>query len=258
MAKSLDQINATEREIWDENKLERSKVKRIRRHAYRFSDDRLKSKLQQFVQQTFEGKEVLELGSSEWYNWILHKATPKKVTCINISKSELNKGIERKQEANFEVDFQLMDANELEFQNESFDVVYGGAILHHLDIDKTIHHVYRVLKPGGYILFFEPLNMNPFYRLYRNLHPKQRTPDEHALVQSDFKLLRKKFTFEHEFLDFFTVVFGFISSKIFGDKYYGNFLNRTAYFLDVLFSKLPFTYPFFARVIIFGKKKPSK
>lgn len=253
--KSLDKINETEREYWDENKLERSKIKKLRRHAFHFSYKRQERILDKLIKQTFEGKEVLELGSHEWLGWIRGRVTPKKVTCINISQAELDKGISNAKGLPFEIDFHLMDANSLTFEDESFDVVYGGAILHHLDIEKTMNHVYRVLKPGGFILFLEPMNMNPVYKIYRKMNPKERTPDEHALVGVDFKIIRKKFTFRHVFFDFMSVFFGFVSLKIFGDKNYGNFINRIGYSLDVFLSKVPFLYVLFARVIIYGQKK---
>lgn len=255
MSKTLDKINETEREYWDENKLERSKIKKLRRHAFHFSYKRQERILDKLIKKTFVDKEVLELGSHEWLNWIKDRVTPKKVTCINISQAELDKGINNAKDLPFEIEFHLMDANQLTFEDESFDVVYGGAILHHLDIEKTLNHVYRVLKPGGYILFLEPLNMNPIYKIYRKMNPKERTPDEHALVGSDFKIIRKKFTFKHVFFDFVSVVFGFMSLKIFGDKNYGNFLNRVGYSIDVALSKIPFLYVLFARVIIYGQKK---
>jgi ubiquinone/menaquinone biosynthesis C-methylase UbiE len=253
--KSLDKINETEREYWDENKLERSKIKKLRRHAFHFSYKRQERILDKLIRQTFEGKEVLELGSHEWIGWINGRVVPKKVTCINISQTELDKGVKNAQDVPFDIDFHLMDANELTFEDESFDVVYGGAILHHLDIEKTMNHVHRVLKPGGFILFLEPLNMNPIYKIYRKMNPKERTPDEHALVNKDFKIIRQKFTFRHEFFDFVSVIFGFISLKIFGDKKYDNFINRIGHGIDVFLSKIPFLYVLFARVIIYGQKK---
>ncbi len=255
MSKTLEKINQTEREYWDEDKLERSKIKKLRRHAFHFSYKRQERILDKLISKTFAGKDVLELGSHEWLNWIKGKVEPNKVTCINISQAELDKGINNAVDLPYEIDFHLMDANELTFEDESFDVVYGGAILHHLDIEKTLNHVHRVLKPGGYILFMEPLNMNPVYKIYRKMNPKERTPDEHALVGSDFKIIKKKFTFQHEFFDFLSVVFGFLSLKIFGDKKYNNPLNRFGHGLDVLLSKIPFMYVLFARVIIYGRKK---
>ncbi|MFD2823569.1 class I SAM-dependent methyltransferase [Lacinutrix iliipiscaria] len=254
MKKSLEEIVKTEAEYYDGNKLERGKIRKLRRHAFHFSGKREAKVLDKIVA-TFHDKELLEIGSSSWLYWIKGKVMPKKITCINISEFRLNNCKKKAEGIPFEMDFLLMDANQLEFPDETFDVVYGGAILHHLDIEKSLNHVHRVLKPGGYILFTEPLNINPLYKIYRKLNPKERTPDEHALVLNDFKIIKEKFTFEHYFFDFFSVFTGFISLKIYGDKNYKNWINKTGYYLDVLFSKIPFMHVLFARVIIYGKKK---
>ncbi len=257
MPKTRAEINETEKEYWNEDKLDRTKIKQLRRHAFHFSYKREKKILQKLLKE-FNNKKVLELGSYSWAAWFNEDTKPKELTCINISENELNKGKALGKDRPFTINHILMDANELSFADDTFDVVFGAAILHHLDIQKTINHVYRVLKPNGIIVFLEPLNMNPAYRIYRKLNPQERTPDEHALVQSDFKILRQKFSFDHYFLDFFSVIFGFISLKIYGDKNYDNLINKFGHKLDVLFSKIPFMYVFFARVIIYGNKKSYK
>jgi ubiquinone/menaquinone biosynthesis C-methylase UbiE len=254
MKKTNAEIAKTEAEYWDEGKLDRTKIKKLRRHAFFYSYKR-EAKILDSIVQTFEGKELLEIGSHSWLLWIKGKTVPKKLTCINISQEQLNQGSKHAANVTFETEFHLMDANELTFPDESFDAVYGGAILHHLDIEKSIGHIHRVLKPGGYIMFTEPLNMNPAYKIYRKLNPKERTPDEHALVSSDFKIIRNQFTFQHYFFDFFSVFTGFIALKIYGDKKYDNWINKFGYTLDVMVSKIPFLHFLFARVIIYGKKR---
>jgi ubiquinone/menaquinone biosynthesis C-methylase UbiE len=53
-----------------------------------------------------------------------------------------------------------LNAEELFFADEQFDLVVGGAILHHLfSPDKAIAECARVLKPGGSAVFFEPFEM---------------------------------------------------------------------------------------------------
>lgn len=50
-----------------------------------------------------------------------------------------------------------LNAEELAFAPGSFDVVVGGALLHHLfDPGRTVARCADILKPGGIALFFEP------------------------------------------------------------------------------------------------------
>lgn len=254
MAKTRDEINQTEKDYWNEGKLDRKKIKKLRRHAFFYSYKRERKIINKLIED-FNGKDILEIGSYEWTFWFNEKTKPKSLTCINISEVELDNGKKHAATKSFPIEHCLMDANNLTFEDNTFDIVFGGAILHHLDIEKSIGHIHRVLKPGGKIVFIEPLNMNPFYKIYRKLNPQERTPDEHALVSSDFKIIKNKFTFDHYFMDFFSVITGFISLKIFGDKNYDNWINKLGYNFDVFFSKIPFLHPLFARVIIYGSKK---
>lgn len=89
--------------------------------------------------------------------------------------------------------FLMMDAEDMQFEDSSFDIVCGTAILHHLDVDKALREVARVLKPEGTAIFVEPLGHNPVINLFRKLTPSLRTKDEHPLVNRDFSLAKKFF-----------------------------------------------------------------
>lgn len=52
-----------------------------------------------------------------------------------------------------------LNAEELNFEDNSFDLVVGAAILHHLfNPEKTLKDCARILKPGGTAIFFEPFS----------------------------------------------------------------------------------------------------
>ncbi len=47
-------------------------------------------------------------------------------------------------------EFQVADAENLEFSDKSFDLVYSHGVLHHTpDISAAVREIHRVLKPGG-------------------------------------------------------------------------------------------------------------
>jgi SAM-dependent methyltransferase len=91
------------------------------------------------------------------------------------------------------LEFAVMDAERLAFDDNTFDLICGRAILHHLDLERSFREIARTLKPGGAGVFYEPLGHNPAIRLYRHLTPAIRTPDEHPLLMRDFRLARRYF-----------------------------------------------------------------
>lgn len=67
-------------------------------------------------------------------------------------------------------------AHDMPFPDNSIDVVFGIAILHHLDLDLVSREVRRVLKPGGRAIFQEPVRNSAVIRFLRSLVP-YRAPD---------------------------------------------------------------------------------
>jgi SAM-dependent methyltransferase len=59
------------------------------------------------------------------------------------------------------VHFQFVNSLEKDFAPESFDYVIGTAILCHTGYEKNLQALYRLLKPGGRLLFFEANYWNP-------------------------------------------------------------------------------------------------
>jgi ubiquinone/menaquinone biosynthesis C-methylase UbiE len=111
-----------------------------------------------------------------------------------------------------------MDAEQLDFPDESFDVIFGRAIIHHLDIKKANQEFFRVLKKDGRAVFIEPLGNNPFINFYRFLTPQARTFGEHPLVAKDIYNLKNKFEHIEQHNFYLFALLSFIWKMIFKNK----------------------------------------
>ncbi len=117
------------------------------------------------------------------------------VTGIDISPVAIEQAIEQARTEHLEdrLTFRVMDAEQLDFPNDSFDLVCGSGVLHHLDLNRAYAEIARVLKPTGVGVFEEPLGHNPAINAYRKRTPEMRTVDEHPLLMSDLALARRYF-----------------------------------------------------------------
>jgi SAM-dependent methyltransferase len=87
----------------------------------------------------------------------------------------------------------VMDAEQLGFHSECFEVVFGRAIAHHLDLEAISEELFRILKPGGQAVLIEPLGGNPLINRYRRRTPHARTVDERPLGTADLSRFKDRF-----------------------------------------------------------------
>lgn len=142
-----------------------------------------------------QANHVLELGCGQDSNaFFMARGGAAEVTGIDISSVAIEQAAQRAgRERITGTRFHVMDAEALEFPDNSFDLVCGVAILHHLDLNKTLSEIARTLKPGGTAIFLEPLCHNPIINLYRRLTPQLRTEDEHPLSMNDLRMAERYF-----------------------------------------------------------------
>ncbi len=87
----------------------------------------------------------------------------------------------------------------LAYPGESFDIIVGTRILHHVAIEPTAQDLFRVLKPGGVAFFWEPTYKVTFIRIMRKIYkalpcmPKRGTPHEHPLTRQEITTLQEAF-----------------------------------------------------------------
>jgi len=76
------------------------------------------------------------------------------LTCTDISQGMLDALSQTAGRLGIEVETACTDAERLPFPDNSFDLVFGHAILHHIpDLDAAFSEFRRVLRPGGRIAF---------------------------------------------------------------------------------------------------------
>lgn len=132
-----------------------------------------------------------------------------------------------------------MNAEELQFGDETFDIVFGHSVLHHTNLDITRREVHKVLKRGGKGVFLEPLGHNPLVNLFRKLTPSRRTPSERPLKIEDLSFFAEPFSaLKHrEFYLMALIAFPLLLSK--DGVVFQRVFNYLSQFDDSLFSHWP-------------------
>jgi ubiquinone/menaquinone biosynthesis C-methylase UbiE len=98
----------------------------------------------------------LEIGAGTGYFSLnlLQAGVVEDATCTDISAGMLETLEGNARALGLEVSTAACDATELPFEDESFDLVLGHAVLHHLPaLDRAFAEFERVLAPGGVLLF---------------------------------------------------------------------------------------------------------
>jgi ubiquinone/menaquinone biosynthesis C-methylase UbiE len=100
--------------------------------------------------------DALEIGSGTGYFSLnlLQMGTVERLTATDISPGMLSRLATTAEGLGLDVETVATEAEELPFEDESFDLVFGHAVLHHIpDLGRAFAEFRRVLRPGGAIAF---------------------------------------------------------------------------------------------------------
>jgi 2-polyprenyl-3-methyl-5-hydroxy-6-metoxy-1,4-benzoquinol methylase len=120
---------------------------------------------------------------------------------IDLSKNLIEFCKKEAQKEELTIEFKEMNAQIPDFEDESFDIIVGSRIVHHLpNIELFFKECKRLLKKKGYIAFIEPLKKNLIVELNRKFFtPQRRTIHEHPLYISNVLLAESVFgNIEHK------------------------------------------------------------
>ena len=159
------------------------------------------------VQQHYQpGKRLLDFGCGWGAFTVVFAKIGYQVDGFDLSEGNLRaaRALAERQGLAGQVTLIQQTAERLAYPDQSFDVVAGMDILHHVDIPAAIAECRRVLKPGGLAVFREPLE-NRYFDALRNSWPVRRilsndpsldrhiTHDEEKLAAVDLEAIRAVF-----------------------------------------------------------------
>jgi tRNA (cmo5U34)-methyltransferase len=93
-------------------------------------------------------------GAGNYTLMMLSKLPGLNCTLVDLSKPMLDKALERvSKETSNKVEILQGDIREVELEENHYDIILAGAVLHHLrddqDWETTFEKIYKMLKPGG-------------------------------------------------------------------------------------------------------------
>ncbi|MAZ47790.1 MAG: SAM-dependent methyltransferase [Halobacteriovoraceae bacterium] len=137
-------------------------------------------------------KKILELGCGLGEASVYFAMQGANVLATDISEGMTKKALELATRHHVNLEATVVSANDISaIPDNSFDYVYAGNLLHHVDIEKCVKMLHPKLKEGGSALFWDPIAYNPIINIYRNIATEVRTEDEHPLKRSDILIIEK-------------------------------------------------------------------
>lgn len=166
------------------------------------------------VRANIAGKRILEIGCGDGAHAQELLAFGAGYVCgIDISEKFIARAKER--EIPGQLEFANRDA--MDPIEGSFDIIFGRAILHHLDYRPVLKRLHEHnLRPDGFMIFMEPLGSHPLIRIFHAVASSAHTPDERPFYRQDLRWLRESFgRLEILPINYLSFPFGLLSSLVF-------------------------------------------
>ncbi len=145
-------------------------------------------------------RKILDIGCGRGNSFELldERFRPKTICAIEIDEALLKDAIHHGQQCHAHVTITLGNAEILPYPDNSFDMLFCHQSFHHIiQHELAMQEFYRVLKPGGILLFAEScrkfIHSLAIRLLFRHPMDVQKTADEYlALIQkAGFRILPK-------------------------------------------------------------------
>lgn len=138
------------------------------------------------------GRTVLDLGCGSGQNTLYLARRGANVVATDISAELIQVAVRRLQICGVAgVRFVVSSAHQLPLRDDSIDLVFGNAVLHHLELTHASQEIFRVLRRGGRALFQEPVRDSRIYGALRKLLPIRHddlSPYERPLTTRELRM----------------------------------------------------------------------
>jgi len=117
--------------------------------------------------ETLPYQRAMELGCGTGFFLLnlMQSGVAKKGSVTDLSPGMVKVALRNAENLGLDVDGRVADAERIPYDDNTFDLVVGHAVLHHIpDVEQALSEVLRVLKPGGRFVFAgEPSTIGDFY-----------------------------------------------------------------------------------------------
>jgi SAM-dependent methyltransferase len=141
------------------------------------------------------GKTVLDLGCGSGENLIPLVKRGANVIGMDISPELIELAHHRLSNYGLDAMLQVRSAYQTALPDESMDVVFSVALLHHLDLRPVCAEIHRILRRGGLFILQEPIRFSRTMRYLRRLFPARTDVSdyEHPMTRDEVSIVSEGF-----------------------------------------------------------------
>jgi 2-polyprenyl-3-methyl-5-hydroxy-6-metoxy-1,4-benzoquinol methylase len=142
------------------------------------------------------GRTVLDLGCGSGQNLIALASRGANVLGVDISPHLIRLAQQRLDNAGKVASLRVATAYDTGVPEESIDVVFAIAVLHHLELPVVREEIRRMLRKNGRLIFSEPIRFSRTLNLLRTFFPARDgiSSHEHPLNRADLAAITEGFT----------------------------------------------------------------
>jgi ubiquinone/menaquinone biosynthesis C-methylase UbiE len=154
--------------------------------------------------------EILDYGCAIGERTYKYSSDKWRISGIDISSKSIKVANDLSKKNKLNATYQVMDCENLTFEDNRFNIIYDFGTFSSLDMDKALPELIRVMRPDAYIVSIETLGNNPILKLKRRLNvmfgSRTKWSSEHIIKLKDWNNFKKHFfKFEIKYFSLTTI-----------------------------------------------------